>query len=86
VARPLSGSGPSESGRRGPALRRFLRSYPGWFAFQVAEYAVLFALAKLLLAIGLAGWPTYVVVVVLAVALVLANYNLRRRYLSDDEA
>jgi len=66
-------------------VRAFLRSYPGWFAFQLAEYAVLFALAKLLLAAGLAGWPTFVIVMGLAVGLVVANYNLRRRYLSDDE-
>jgi hypothetical protein len=65
-------------------VRRFLRSYPGWFAFQLAEYAVLLGLAKLLLSLGLAGWPVFVVVMVLALGLVIANYNVRRRYLSDD--
>jgi hypothetical protein len=67
-------------------VRGFLRSLPGWFAFQLAEYAALFALAKLLLALGLAGAATFVVVIVLAVGLVIVNYNLRRRYLSDEEA
>jgi hypothetical protein len=66
-------------------VRGFLRSLPGWFAFQVAEYAVLFALAKLMLAIGLDGVPTFVITMTLAVALVIFNYNLRRRYLSDDD-
>jgi hypothetical protein len=66
-------------------VKAFLRSFPGWFAFQLAEYAVLFALAKLLLALGLPGVPTFVVTIVLAVGLVVVNYNLRRRYLSDDE-
>jgi flagellar biosynthesis component FlhA len=67
-------------------VRGFLRSFPGWLAFQLAEYAVLFALAKLLLALGLPGVPTFVVTMVLAVALVVLNYNLRRRYLSDEDA
>jgi hypothetical protein len=67
-------------------VRGFLRTLPGWFAFQVAEYAVLFALAKLLLALGLPSVPTFAVTMALAVALVIANYNLRRRYLSDDDA
>jgi hypothetical protein len=67
-------------------VKGFLRSLPGWFAFQVAEYAVLFALAKLLLALGLDGVPTFAIVMALAIGLVIANYNLRRRYLSDDDA
>jgi flagellar biosynthesis component FlhA len=66
-------------------VRGFLRSFPGWFAFQLAEYAVLFALAKLLLALGLPGVPTFVVTMVLAVVLVVVNYNLRRRYLSEED-
>ncbi len=65
-------------------MRRFLRSYPGWFALQLVEYAVLFALAKVLLALGLAGWPVFVVVMALAAGLAIANYNVRRRYLSDE--
>jgi hypothetical protein len=67
-------------------MRGFLRSFPGWFAFQIAEYAVLFALARLLLWLGLAGVPTFVVTMALAVGLVIFNYNLRRRFLSDDDA
>jgi hypothetical protein len=66
-------------------VRGFLRSFPGWFAFQLAEYAALFALAKLLLALGVPGVPTFVVTIALAVVLVVVNYNLRRRYLSDEE-
>jgi hypothetical protein len=67
-------------------VRGFLRSFPGWFAFQIAEYAVLFALARLLLSLGLDGLLTFVVIIALAVALVVLNYNLRRRYLSDGDA
>jgi hypothetical protein len=66
-------------------VRGFLRSLPGWFAFQIAEYAVLFALAKLLLAAGLDGVPTFAITIALAIGLVIVNYNLRRRYLSDDD-
>lgn len=66
-------------------MKGFLRSLPGWFAFQVLEYAALFVLAKALLAVGLEGVPTFAVVMVLAIVLVVVNYNLRRRYLSDDE-
>jgi membrane protein implicated in regulation of membrane protease activity len=66
-------------------VKAFLRSLPGWFAFQLAEYAVLFAVAKLLLAIGVPGEATFVFAMVLAVALVILNYNLRRRYLSDED-
>jgi hypothetical protein len=66
-------------------VKGFLTSFPGWFAFQLAEYAVLFALAKLLLALGLPGVATFVLTMVLAVALVVVNYNLRRRYLSDGD-
>jgi hypothetical protein len=66
-------------------VRGFLRSFPGWFAFQIAEYTVLFALAKLLLFVGLSGLATFVVAIALAVGLVIFNYNLRRRYLSDDD-
>src|SRR5215217_7368016 len=73
VAEPTAPRRAAETGR-GRRVRAFLRSY-----------AVLFALAKLLLAAGLAGWPTFVIVMGLAVGLVVANYNLRRRYLSDDE-
>jgi hypothetical protein len=67
-------------------VRGFLRSFPGWFAFQIAEYAVLFALARLLLSLGLDGLLTFVVIIALAVGLVVLNYNLRRRYLSDGDA
>lgn len=67
-------------------MRGFLRSLPGWLAFQIAEYAVLFALAKALLALGLGGVPTFVITMAIAVGLVIFNYNLRRRYLSDDDA
>ncbi|HEY3264063.1 MAG TPA: hypothetical protein VGK12_02790 [Actinomycetota bacterium] len=67
-------------------MRGFLRSFPGWFAFQIAEYAVLFALARLLLSLGLDGLLTFVVIIALAVGLVVLNYNLRRRYLSDGDA
>jgi hypothetical protein len=67
-------------------VRGFLRSFPGWFAFQIAEYAVLFALARLLLWLGVDGVPTFLVTIALAVGLVLFNYTLRRRYLSDDDA
>jgi hypothetical protein len=67
-------------------VRGFLRSFPGWFAFQIAEYAVLFALARLLLLLGLDGLLTFVVIIALAVGLVVLNYNLRRRYLSDGDA
>jgi hypothetical protein len=66
-------------------VRGFLRSFPGWFAFQIAEYAVLFALARLLLSLGLDGLLTFVVIIALAVGLVVLNYNLRRRYLSDGD-
>jgi hypothetical protein len=66
-------------------VKTFLRSLPGWFAFQLTEYAVLFALVKLLLAIGVPGDATFVFALVLAVALVVVNYNLRRRYLSGDD-
>lgn len=66
-------------------MRGFLRSLPGWFAFQLAEYAALFALAKLLLALGLGGVPTFVITMALAIGLVVVNYNLRRRYLSDED-
>jgi membrane protein implicated in regulation of membrane protease activity len=66
-------------------VKAFLRSLPGWFAFQLAEYAVLFALVKLLLAIGLPGAAAFVFAMVLAVVLVVVNYNLRRRYLSDED-
>ncbi len=66
-------------------MRGFLRSFPGWIAFIVAEYALLFVIAKLLVGLGLRGTPALVVVLVLAVALVVVNYNLRRRYLSGDE-
>jgi hypothetical protein len=52
----------------------------------VVEYAVLFALAKLLLALGVANVPTFAITMALAVGLVIVNYNIRRRYLSDDEA
>jgi hypothetical protein len=58
---------------------------PGWFAFQIAEFAVLFVLARLLLAMGVDGTPTFFVTMALAVGLVIFNYNLRRRYLSDDD-
>jgi hypothetical protein len=67
-------------------VRGFLRSFPGWFAFQIAEYAVLFALARLLLSLGLDGLLTFGVIIALAVGLVVLNYNLRRRYLSDGDA
>jgi hypothetical protein len=66
-------------------VRSFLRSFPGWFAFQLLEFAVLLAIAKTLLALGLDGVPTFVIVIVLAGFLVVANYNLRRRYLSGDD-
>ena len=36
-------------------MRSFLRSFPGWFAFQLLEFAVLLAIAKTLLA--LVGLP-----------------------------
>jgi hypothetical protein len=65
-------------------VRSFLRSFPGWFAFQLFEFAALLAIAKILLALGLGGVPTFFVVMVLAVSLVVVNYNVRRRYLSDD--
>jgi hypothetical protein len=67
-------------------VRRLLRSYPGWFAFQFVEYALLLALAKLLVALGLGGRPAFAIVIVLAIALVVGNYALRRRYLSDEGA
>jgi hypothetical protein len=67
-------------------MKGFLRSIPGWFAFQVAEFAVLFTIAKLLLWLGLDGVPTFFVTMALAVGLVIVNYNLRRRYLSDEDA
>lgn len=66
-------------------MRSFLRSIPGWFAFQLAEFAVLLAIAKILLALGLDGGSTFVVALVLAGALVVVNYNIRRRYLSGDD-
>jgi hypothetical protein len=66
-------------------VRSFLRSIPGWFAFQLAEFAVLLAIAKILLALGLDGGSTFVVALVLAGALVVVNYNIRRRYLSGDD-
>ena len=66
-------------------MRRFLRSFPGWFAFQLGEYAVLFALAKLLLFLGVPSVTTFAIAIALAVALVVVNYNVRRRYLSDED-
>ena len=66
-------------------MKAFLRSYPGWFALQVVELGVLLAIAKLLLAAGAGQGPTLVVVLGLALGLVAFNYNVRRRYLSDDD-
>jgi hypothetical protein len=66
-------------------VRPFLRSMPGWIAFQLLEYAILFGLARVLLALGLGAERTFLVAMALAVCLVVVNYNVRRRYLSDED-
>jgi hypothetical protein len=62
-----------------PRVERILSNAFGWFAFQVAEIFILGALLKLVVPPGWSRALQLAVVLPVLVAVVIANYRIRRR-------